>query len=85
MNVMTECPTCKSQKVVAGRLIDYNSDGWPPIGFKPGVRKWYQLDWTVGVELKPEAFACPDCGLVWSSVPYPALLRELVQRHTKGE
>lgn len=82
---MTECLKCKSQNVAAGRLVEADEGMGASIGFKPGVWKWYQFELTNGTPLKDEAFACLDCGLVWSSVAYPELLREMVKRHTKSE
>jgi hypothetical protein len=50
------------------------------MAFVPGTLKWYQFSLDGGAELKTEAFACPDCGLVWTTVAYPENLRALVTK-----
>lgn len=80
---MTECPKCKSQKVTAGRLA-VNGRSTPIVAaFVPGTLKWYQFSLEGGAELKTEAFACSDCGMVWTTVAYPENLREVVDRTRK--
>lgn len=81
---MTECPKCKSQKVIAGRLSVFMRTTRVPLAFVPGALKWYKFSAEGGAELKPEAFACADCGMVWTSVAYPENLRLLIQQLAKS-
>jgi len=85
MPEIIECPKCKSQKVVGGRLAIYMRSTPSALEFVPGALKWYQFSMEGGAELKPEAFACPDCGMVWTNVAYPENLREILERFTKPE
>jgi hypothetical protein len=55
------------------------------MAFVPGALKWYKFSLEGGAELKGEAFACPDCGMVWTTVAYPENLREAINRSTKAE
>jgi hypothetical protein len=68
------CPGCKSQKVVPGKLFNVLS-GFPPFYFRP---KGLSLV-TVGdadVRIESAGFtACVDCGLVWATVPSKKLMR----------
>jgi hypothetical protein len=48
------------------------------MAFVPGELKWYQFSLEGGAELKTQAFACADCGLVWTTVAYPENLRALL-------
>lgn len=82
---MTECLKCKSQNVVAGRLVDNQRTVPIPIGFKPASMKWHQFALTGSVELKAEALACLDCGFVWSSAAHPEVLRELARQVDEPE
>lgn len=81
---MNECPKCKSQKVTAGRLSVNGRSSHVAIAFVPGALKWYQFSLEGGAELKPEAFACADCGMVWTTVAYPENLRPLISQFTKN-
>ena len=77
---MTECPKCKSQKVTLGRLCVNGRSIRLTMAFVPGELKWYQFSLEGGVEVKPEAFACSDCGMVWTAVAYPEMLRLLLKQ-----
>lgn len=77
---MNECPKCKSQKVTPGRLSVNGRSTRLAMAFVPGTLKWYQFSLEGGAELKPEAFACTDCGLVWTTVAYPENLRAIAKR-----
>ncbi len=78
-----ECPNCKSQKVVDGRLAEYMRSTPVSIEFIPGALKWYQFNLEGGAELKPEAFACADCGMVWTSAAYLENLKAIIGKVTK--
>ena len=80
---MNECPKCKSQKVTPGRISVNLRTTQVTLAFVPGALKWYQFSMEGGAELKTEAFACPDCGMVWTSVAYPENLRALIKQLAK--
>jgi hypothetical protein len=80
---MTECPNCKSHKVTEGRLADRNRSLRVTIQFIPGELKWFQFSMAGGAELQPQAFACEDCGMVWTRAAYPEVLRDVIQRFGK--
>jgi len=82
---MTDCPKCKSRKVTAGALAETGRSLRASISFVPGQLKWYQFSMQAGAELQTEAFACPDCGLVWTTAKYPEVLREVINRYPKTE
>jgi len=82
---MNECPKCKSQKVTTGRLCVNGRSARVAIAFVPWALKWYQFSLEGGAELKPEAFACPDCGLVWTTVAYQEKLRALASQLAKTQ
>jgi hypothetical protein len=54
-------------------------------GFRSEGTKWYKFSLEGGAELKSEAFACQDCGIVWTTVAYPENLREIITRSTKAQ
>jgi hypothetical protein len=80
---MTECPKCKSQKVAEGRLAAINHSRTVAIQFVPSELKWFQFSMVGGAELQSQAFACEDCGMVWTRAAYPELLRDVIQRFGK--
>lgn len=77
---MTECPKCKSQKAAAGHLASRGYSNGTAVSFVPGESKWHQPGLDAGAELELEAFACPDCGMVWTTAEYPEILREELKR-----
>jgi hypothetical protein len=50
------------------------------MAFVPRALKWYQFSEEGGAELECEVFACTDCGMVWTRVAYPDMLRLLLQK-----
>jgi hypothetical protein len=80
---MTECPSCKSQKVTEGRLAESNRSLRVTIQFIPGELKWFQFSMTGGADLQPQVFACENCGMVWARAAYPEVLRDVIQRFGK--
>jgi hypothetical protein len=84
---MTECPKCKSSKVASGHLAVAGHSGqiFAGLSFVPADLKWYQFSLEGGATLKPEVFACPDCGTVWMTVAYPENLREVLKRSTESQ
>jgi hypothetical protein len=81
---MNECPKCKSQKVATGYLSVKGHSNRVVMAFVPGELKWYQFSMEGGADLKPEAYACPDCGMVWTTVAYPENLRRALSRFEKS-
>jgi hypothetical protein len=79
---MIECPRCKCLKVITGRLSINGRSLRQTMSFVPADLRWYQFR-VAGAELKEEAFACPDCGLVWTSTAYPDSLPKLAERSEK--
>jgi len=82
MNKM-ECPQCKSSGAVAGCLVRTGKSAPSATSFRPGTMKWYQFSLEGGAELAPEAFACPDCGLVWTRPVDARVLREVLAAFPK--
>jgi len=67
-----------------GRQVSCEGRSTPIVAaFVPGTLKRYRFSLEGGAELKAEAFACSDCGMVWTMVAYPENLREAVDRATK--
>jgi len=77
---MTECPKCKCSKITTGRLAVIGRSTPIVAAFVPDALKWYQFSSEGGAELQSQAFACPDCGMVWTMAAYPEVLREVVSR-----
>ena len=80
---MTECPKCKSQKAAIGHLASRGYSNGTTVSFVPGESKWHQLSLDSGAELESEAFACPDCGMVWTTAEYPENLRQALNGFKK--
>jgi len=79
---MIECPKCKSEKIIPGRLSINGRSIQLVMSFVPADLKWYQFS-VAGAELKPEAFACANCGMVWTNAAYPDSLPKLGIRSEK--
>ena len=77
---MPECPKCKSTKVTSGRITAIGHSTPIAAAFAPGSLKWYQFSLDGGAELQTEAFACPDCAMVWTMAAYPEMLREIISQ-----
>jgi hypothetical protein len=82
-SIMPDCLKCKSSNVTTGHLSITGESARKPTTFIPGTLKWYQFSLDGGAELQAEAFACTDCGLVWTAAAYPEVLREVVKRFSK--
>ncbi len=48
--------------------------------FRPKGLKFFAVTAFGGTELAVEAFACQDCGLVWTSTP-PERLQAFIEKH----
>jgi hypothetical protein len=77
---MDECLKCKGNRVVKGRIENYENHG--PAIFRPQELRTFALTITGGTQLVEEAFACLNCGLVWSSTP-PEKLATFIQKNCK--
>jgi len=75
---MPACLKCQSERVVLGAIV--GGDGVRGSVFRPRPLRLFTFTFLGGTELSKEAFACLDCGLVWSSTP-PAGLQKSVKRH----
>jgi len=66
---MNQCLKCKSANVITGKLADPTCDSMFAPVFKPD-RKLRFLAWTLkgGTRCNEGAYACLDCGLVWTSL-----------------
>ena len=71
--------------MAAGRLTLNGYSRRKAIAFVPGALKWYRFSLEGGAELEQQAFACPDCGMVWTTVAYPENLRAALSRFVKPE
>jgi DNA-directed RNA polymerase subunit RPC12/RpoP len=64
-----QCLKCKSGNVFAGKLGRPISIGWGTAIFKPAIKVPFLAPILgAGPTCDDEAFACLDCGLVWSSL-----------------
>jgi len=73
---MPECLKCKSQRVAKGSIVNYEDP--QQAVFRPQGLRFLTLG--QGPRLEEEAFACLDCGLVWSSTP-PDKLAAFIRKH----
>ena len=72
---MTTCLKCKSTRIKTGKIIAETVAVFQPDDLRPLV-----FSWTGGTSVGDEAFACLDCGLVWSWTS-PVELSEFVRKH----
>ena len=77
---MNDCLKCKSNRIAKGRIENFESA--QPAIFRPGEQKTFALTITGGTQLEEEAFACLDCGLVWSSTS-PEKLVAFIRKNCK--
>jgi hypothetical protein len=75
---MPACLKCGSKRVVAGKIAS-TGDGKGAV-FEPRSLRIFTITIYGGTRLTKEAFACRDCGLVWSSTS-PAQLEKFLKRH----
>jgi hypothetical protein len=75
---MPQCLQCKGQRVTKGRVE--SDEGHAPAIFRPHGLRAFTFTLAGGTELSKEAYACLDCGLVWSSTT-PAKLAAFIQKH----
>jgi hypothetical protein len=75
---MPACLKCGSEKVIEGRIVGQR---WEPV-FRPKSLRFWSFSFNGGVFLSDKSFACPVCGLVWSSTP-PDELSTFVKKHCR--
>lgn len=62
---MPQCLQCNSQRVTKGRVENYENH--QPAIFRPDGLRTFTFTLNGGTQLSENAYACLDCGLVWSS------------------
>jgi len=60
---MKQCLSCRSDRVVSGKI----AAGRDPAVFQPDGLRSFTFTLLGGTKFTEQAFACLDCGLVWSS------------------
>lgn len=78
---MDECLKCKSTRITKGHVENYEDHG--SAIFRPQGLKAFALTIMGGTPLGEEAFACLDCGLVWSSTA-PEELAAFIQKNCRA-
>jgi len=73
---MNQCLSCRSDRVVSGK-IEAARD---PAVFHPDGLRSFAFTLLGGTKLTEQAFACLDCGLVWSSTS-AGELRMFMEKH----
>jgi hypothetical protein len=71
-----QCPNCNRQDLISGEIRSRRGAAF----FSPAGQRFWPISLFGGTWLTAEAFACLDCGLVWSFTSAPGL-REFVQKH----
>jgi hypothetical protein len=75
---MPDCLQCNSQRVTKGCVENYESH--QPAVFRPQGMRTFTLTLIGGTRLSEEAYACLDCGLIWSSTS-PEKLAAFIRKH----
>jgi len=75
---MIHCLQCKGSNVAKGSVENYENH--QAAIFRPQGLRTFTLTIAGGTQLEAEAFACLDCGLVWSSTPADKLA-SFIQKH----
>jgi len=73
---MNECLSCHSVRVVSGKI----AAGRDPAVFQPDGLHSFAFTLSGGTRFTEQAFACLDCGLVWSSTSAREL-RVFIEKH----
>jgi len=76
---MKQCPKCSRHNVQKGRFA------WEGAFFMPDGLTRFTFCLSTGGFCNDEAFACLDCGLVWSSIASLDRLREFISKRCKQE
>jgi hypothetical protein len=77
---MTVCLQCKSQRVIRGKIVDFENEG--AAVFRPDGLRTFALTLAPGPFLESRGFACLDCGLVWGATS-PKKLATFIRKHCK--
>jgi len=80
---MIECPKSKNSNTVKGHLAGVGKSSRLTASFWPDAVKWHQFVIDHGPVLQGEAFACPDRGMVWSTVKDVADIPQILNQVTK--
>jgi hypothetical protein len=75
---VTKCLQCQSERVTKGRIVEERNAG--AAQFRPDSLRSWALTLQQGPHLDPEAHACLDCGLVWSTTD-KAELASFMRKH----
>jgi len=82
---MNECLRCKSGNVVAGKIGESGGSGSDAV-FKPDRKlRFWAFTLSGGTACRGEAFACLDCGLVWSFLSAKELRDFITEKCEKPE
>jgi hypothetical protein len=73
---VNQCLKCNGARTVKGKI--HSTEG--AAVFRPEGLNFLALTLTGGTSFGSEAFACLDCGLVWSFTS-PEKLRKFLRRH----
>lgn len=77
---MTKCLQCQSERVTKGKLVEPRNGA--PAQFRPECLRSRALTLNQGPDIQPEAHACLDCGLVWSTTD-KAELASFMRKHSE--
>ena len=78
------CPSCGHDKPVPGCFIAQVGEGGICHVFRPDGLKFLRLSGDIRVPDGERFTACPQCGLLWSSLD-AAELRGVMKKHGKPE
>jgi hypothetical protein len=79
--VAGQCPRCKGQRVVVGRLIASRG----PVVFRPGKLRNFTFTLLGGVEASvAQSCGCLDCGFLWGQLDH-AKLEAFIRKHCTEE
>ena len=75
-----QCPRCKDDRTVTGWLYPRDMVS----AFVPSKLRWWSFRLRAGVQVTLPYNACPQCGLVWSTLQPEELRSMLDQYGRKG-
>ena len=73
---VNRCLGCNSDRITRGKITSARA---VPV-FEPEGRRFFSFSLLCGTEFNGDAFACLDCGLVWSSTSTQEL-QEFIRKH----
>src|SRR5262245_28478751 len=80
---MSECPHCRSQRIVTGRMVRYASR--QDAVFRPDNLGFLTLTVAGGVSVGAQSYACRECGLMWTFADKEKLNRFLEKHCDRPE